>query len=211
MLGNTLFARLALPSGQHACRSSTCACSFASCCQLRLSRPCRFGIVPEGSRKTVSKCRLKCARTTETKVARPIRNCTCIPDCFPIASLGSGCALPPSTAHTLRKPEGGTSDVRLHIHPRLLPHCFAWVRLRTAAIKTPWPSDLGAGRCKQGWGRARLRSPCRILSSWPRRQPWQLQRASDHLRRHLKAELACGPCCSLQLQCGTRALQAHVV
>ena len=106
---------------------------------------------------------------------------------------------------------GGTSDVRLHIHPRLLPHCFAWVRLRTAAIKTPWPSDLGAGRCKQGWGRARLRSPCRILSSWPRRQPWQVQRASDHLRRHLKAELACGPCCSLQLQCGTRALQAHVV
>ena len=106
---------------------------------------------------------------------------------------------------------GGTSDTRLHIHPRLLPHCFAWARLRPAAIKTPWPSDLSVGRSKQGGGRARLRSPCRILSSRPRRQPWQLQRACYQLRRHLKAELACDPCCNLQLQCGTRGSQAHVV
>ena len=35
-----------------------------------------------------------------------MRDCTCIPDCFPIASLGSGCALPPLNAHTLRKPSG---------------------------------------------------------------------------------------------------------
>jgi hypothetical protein len=34
MLVNALFARLALPSGQHGCCSSTCAGSFASCCQL---------------------------------------------------------------------------------------------------------------------------------------------------------------------------------
>ena len=182
MLVNAWFARLSLPSGQHGCCSSTCAGNFASCCQL--------GIGPNARPSRIAPL--------------PLRNCS--------RWILENFLQMPSQMHTQTETEaGGTSDTRLHIHPRLLPHCFAWVRLRTAAIKTPWSSDLSAGRCKQGGGQTRLRPPCRILSSRPRRQPWQLQGAGDHSRRHLKAELACDPSSNLQLQCGTRSSQAHVV
>ena len=212
MLGNALFARLALSSGQHVFRSTTCPGSFAPCCQLRASHLCRLTIVPEGSRKTVSKCRRN-AHALRKPSGRHVRYAIAhaSPIASPLLCLGPAAHCHHQMSTHYGNQAGGTSDVQLHMRPQLLPHCFAWVRVRTAAIKTPWPSDLGAGRCKQGWGRARLRSPCLILSSWPRRQPWQMQRASDDLRHHLKAELVCGPCCSLQLQSGTRASQAHVV